>query len=423
MFISLITTLYRLNRNQWLSRQKLAEIQQRKLKAIIKDSYENVPYYRKLFDSHGVKPEDIRTVEDLSKIPITAKSTIQSLPITEITSKKVDLSKCVSTRTSGTQGIPLTIYFRKEDDNFLDMVWARTRLENGQRLIDKTAHIRVTTYLTHPKTKNWFEWLGIWRMVDVSLFDIKHLLEILEKVNPEVIIGHASELKLLAEALQGQRNKKMHPRLIFTTAELLDANSRRFIASTFGAQLFDCYGTHELGLIAWECSKKSGYHINIDSVVVEFVWNGKTVSPGKEGKLVCTGLHSYAMPFIRYEIGDVGVKSDEKCPCGRGLPFMKIIEGRLADFIVLPSGRMVSPYSLTCAMETVPGIARYQIVQERRNKIVVRLVRGKQFSPEVFSKIIEKFQALLKEEVEIEFKVMEVIPKDSQKFRVVVSKV
>ena len=423
MHLSSIIDLYRLRKHQWLKTEKLEEIQRKKLIPMIKHAYQNVSYYHKLFDSAGIKPEDIKSMEDLPKIPITNKSTFQSLPITEITAKNIDLSKCLSLRTSGSQGVPLTIYFYKKDKNFLDMVWARAKLENGQRLRDKRVSIRESQYFL--AQKSWFEHLGIWRRVNLSCFDdVKNQLKIVEKVNPQVITGYPSTLKLLARTVQEQKNKRVHPRLIFTTAELLDADSRRFIASTFEAPVFDYYGAHELGLIAWECSEKSGYHINIDSMVVEFVWNGKAVSPGERGKLICTTLHSFAMPFIRYDIGDVCVKSDEKCTCGRGIPLMKIIEGRTVDFIVFPDGKLGSPYLFTCIMEKIPGIARYQIIQEEKDRIVVLIIQSQEFTQDTVISIRRNLEKVLGKDVQIELRIVDCIPPDrSGKFRVVLSKV
>jgi len=415
--------LYNLKRNQWLSTKELKEIQNRKLKRLINHAYENVPYYHKLFDSVNVKVEDIKTVEDLYKIPITNKLTLQSLPITEITAKNVNLSKCIRKRTSGSQGIPLTVYNRKKDKNFLDMVWARARLENGQRLIDKRVSIRNPHYF--PTKNRWYEHFSIWRRVDISCFDdVENQLKILEKVNPEVITSYPSSLKLLAMALEEQKNRKINSRLIFTSTELLNADARRFIQSKFEAPIFDFYGANELGLIAWECSERKGYHINIDSVVVEFIWNNKNVSAGERGKLICTALHSYAMPFIRYEIGDVGIKSDEKCPCGRGLPLMKIIEGRVDDFIVLPDGKMVSPYSLTYIIRNIPGISRYQIIQEEKDKILVLIIKDKEFTQNTITSIRRNLEKALGKDVKIDIKIVDNIPCDkSGKFRVVKSKV
>ena len=123
--------LLRLRQQQWLRPEKLQALQQNKLGKLIRHAYDQVPYYRQLFDSIRVKPEDIRTVRDLGHLPVTTKALFQSLPLAEVTARNVDLNRCVRSRTSGTLGIPLTLYYRKEDHDFLDLVWARGKVGNG----------------------------------------------------------------------------------------------------------------------------------------------------------------------------------------------------------------------------------------------------------------------------------------------------
>ncbi len=422
MIFRSLLTLWRLRKDQWLGRRELEEIQQGKLRRLIAHAYQNVLYYRRLFDEMGVKPDEIRSAEDLARIPITTKAVLQSLPISEITARRLDLGRCVCSTTSGTQGRPLTIYYRKQDQALLDAVWARAKLANGQRLTDRVFSIKESTY--PPSSKSWFQHLGIWRRsYALTSQDAARQLELLQEANPHVITGYPSSLKLLGAAFRKEATESMRPRLIFTTAELLDSASRREISSAFGGELFDYYGANETGLIAWECPQKNGYHINIDSVIVEFLWDGKAVASGREGKLVCTALHSYAMPFIRYEIGDVGVWNDLPCPCGRGLPLMKVMEGRFVDFILLKNGTRISPFEFTCAVEDVPGIGRYQIVQEEVERLVIRLEKTQSFTPEAFSTISRKLQPLLGDGVKIEFEVLDHIPRESQKYRVVISRV
>jgi len=421
-FFVWVGELLRLRRQQWLRPEELKALQQNKLRKLIKHAYEQVPYYHQLFDSNRIKPEDIRTVRDLVHLPITTKALFQSLPLAEVTARNVDLNRCICSRTSGTLGIPLTLYYRKEDHDILDFVWARAKGANGQRLVDRVVSIKESTY--SPSPRSWYEHLGIWKKTFVSdSLGVEEQLDLIEGAKAQVLSGYPSSLKLLAHGLEGQRHRRIKPRLIFTMAELLDPPSRRVIASAFGAQLFDFYGSHELGLVAWECSKRAGYHINSDSVVVEFIWNGRPVSPGQEGNLVCTALHSYAMPFIRYEIGDVGMEGDQPCPCGRGLPLMRMIEGRFNDFIVLKDGRRISPFQLTCAIENVPGIAKYQIVQEKVGRMVVRLVRGREFSQGAFGEIRQRLYPLVGEGMEIDFQVLEDVQKETRKYQVVLSKV
>jgi phenylacetate-CoA ligase len=130
------------------------------------------------------------------------------------------------------------------------------------------------------------------------------------------------------------------------------------------------------------------------------------------------------MPFIRYEIGDVGVKSDEKCPCGRGLPLMKIIEGRVVDFITLPDGNMASPYLLTCAIEKTPGIAKYQIVQKEKDSIIVLIIQSQEFTQHTIISIRRSLEKVLGKDIQIEVNIVDCLPPDkSGKFRPVLSKV
>jgi phenylacetate-CoA ligase len=178
----------------------------------------------------------------------------------------------------------------------------------------------------------------------------------------------------------------------------------------------------EVGPISWQCPKHENYHINSDCCIVEFVKNGEKVSSGEKGEIVVTGLFTFAMPFIRYKLGDVGVSTDEECSCGRGLPMMKSIEGRIVDSIVLPNGKIVSPYVLTCIIENISGINRYQIIQERNNLITLKYIKNENYSEETNDKIKIELQKILGKDIFINPIIVNELPKDkSGKFRVVKS--
>lgn len=131
---------------------------------------------------------------------------------------------------------------------------------------------------------------------------------------------------------------------------------------------------------------------------------------------------NHAMPLLRYKIGDVGVPLDEKCPCGRKLPLMKNIHGREVDHITLPSGQVVSPYLLTCAIEESSNIAKFQVVQETKREIKI-LLCGKGIGEEDVSSIVARCRSLLGEEVVITPVVTEDVQSETPKFRPVVSKI
>jgi phenylacetate-CoA ligase len=216
----------------------------------------------------------------------------------------------------------------------------------------------------------------------------------------------------------------IYPRMVCTGAELVSERTRKTINSAFGVDMVDTYATIESGLIAWECQAHGGYHINIDSVVLEFLNNGRPSSAGDPGKVVVTNLHSYAMPIIRYELGDVCVPSNDFCSCGRELPLMSVIEGRTDDMIYTPAGKVVSPNSITNAMEAVEGIRQFRVIQETADIVVASLVKGKEFSLDTPKRAALLLKELVGEEMEVKVSVVNAIPKENAgKIRAVISKI
>lgn len=158
MLISSLLHLYRLRRNQWLDWESLQRLQRKKLRRMIVHAYKNVGHYHKLFDSAGIRSEDIRSEEDLVKIPITTRSKLQSLSPEEVVARNVDLKRCKPFKMAGSSRTPLIVFFRRHDKEYCDMVWARTSLETGRTLRDRTASFK--SYLP---PSYWFESIGVWR--------------------------------------------------------------------------------------------------------------------------------------------------------------------------------------------------------------------------------------------------------------------
>jgi phenylacetate-CoA ligase len=137
--------------------------------------------------------------------------------------------------------------------------------------------------------------------------------------------------------------------------------------NVYGAPYLDQFGCAEIDRSAWQCPEKVGYHMDVDSVIMEFVdENGNAVSAGERGEIVYTSLFNFAMPIIRYAIGDVGVPSNDECPCGRSLPLMNVVEGRKDSFLVMPDGHLLSPRVFTNAMNKFfDKIVQYRVVQKK----------------------------------------------------------
>jgi phenylacetate-CoA ligase len=412
--------LHKAMKQQWLKTSELEEIQRKMLRGIIKHAYENVPFYHRKIDSVGIKPDDIKTVDDLKKIPITTKQELRD-NFSNTIAKGVDLNKCDISKTSGSTGIPLTVYYSEKDDDYEKAIALRPNLSCGQKIRDKWV---VITSPDHIAPKKWFQRLRIFAPEFISLFDnVKKQISILEKFNPDVLDGYASSIFLLAKELEETENNKIRPKIIFTTAELLTNDIRKYIESVFGVKVYDQFGCVELARTAWECPEQCGYHIDMDAVVMEFLRDGEAVAPEERGEIVYTGLYQYAMPFIRYAVGDIGIPSDEKCPCGRGLPMMNVIEGRTDAFVQVSDGRCFSPIIWTILLRPFSEIAQFKVLQEKRNLIKVQIVKGKGFSQETIDSVKGNIKNALGEDMHIEVEIVNEISREAGKVRSVVSKV
>jgi len=237
---------------------------------------------------------------------------------------------------------------------------------------------------------------------------------------PDVVKGYPSFLLLLAREIE-KRGNLFHPRCIWSNGELLDARSRERINLVFETETFDGYGCIEAGYIAWECTEHAGYHINIDSVVTEFVKDGQYVDHEEPGEVIVTPLWNYAMPLIRYRVGDIASPSKELCPCGRGLPLMNMIEGRFDDCIVLPSGRIVSPLVMADYFENIEGIAEYRIIQERKDNLIIQIVPKEEYEDDMFLLLRNRFAEKLGAHIKLNIEIIDHIP-TSGKLRRIVSK-
>jgi len=382
-------------------------------------AYENVRFYRRMFDSLRVKPGDIKTVDDLSKLRITTKAEIKVVSEHEILGSGFGSGDCIERRTSGSTAEPATFFFDRKGWDYHEMVALRAKLASGLKPWDRV--VVIENPMDHPSDRA-HRFVRA-RLSYLSFFDgVVDNLARLVRFRPTVLVCCPSYLGLLAEAVKEHPKYEIKPRVVMSTSETLGRNARKSIEETLDSEVFDLYGSTEFHSLAWECAEHSGYHMDADSAIIEFVKDNEQVAPGESGAIVITGLMNHAMPLLRYKIGDVGVPVDEKCPCGRKLPLMKNIDGREVDHITLPSGQVVSPYLLTCAIEESSNIAKFQVVQETRNEIKIRL-RGKEISKEDINSIVSRCRSLLGEGVVITPVLTDDFQSDTPKFRPVLSKI
>jgi len=412
-----------LRENLWLKTSELKAIQGKKLKVILTHAYQNVPFYQRLFDEAGVKPGDVEDCEDISKIPITTKLQLKNAG-KDTRARNIDIY--VEHKTSGSTGIRISLYFSMEDALYNRGTYERARNENGFRILRDTLLI-IGNPQTIPIKREWYEYFGIRRRAGLNVFEpLDVQIQILIKTKPDALWGYPSAIKLLAKIIREKGVKGTSPRLIFTASELLDSETRNLINSVFNVDLIDAYVAEEGGCMAWECPNHAGYHMSMDTVLMEFVdENGNRVGAGEKGKVVITNLHSFAMPIIRYELGDFAIPTYKECSCGRPGYLIKAIEGRCDDSIRLSGNKLISPRILVPIIESIPGVSEFQVVQEKENEIIVYIVKMEGYNDSIlFQAVDREFKKILGNDVLlINTRIVENIPRaPSGKLRSVISR-
>lgn len=331
-------------------------------------------FYRKLLTAKGIDPSDIRGVHDLHKIPVTKKKIIRHYPINDRISKAYDFTRLKALSTGGSTGEPFTIYIDEREDAWRKAIYLRANINCGHKPRDKWVALIDPQYSSGNNRIQKLLGLYFRNIVPVTMSRTLQY-EAVQQLNPSVLDGFPSSLRLLAMHHHTRRAHRIQPRIIFGSGELIDKTSIELIEQTFGAPYFDQYGCTEIDRSAWQCSMRQDYHLDCDSVITQFVdEDGNEVSSGEKGEIVYTSLFNYAYPLIRYNIEDVGISTDDECVCGIHLPLMKVVEGRSNAFLVFPDNKIVSPMRFIetlGAFRLGSAIDQYRVVQETTTRIYI----------------------------------------------------
>lgn len=365
-FLRVLYYLGNAMRRAYWNNDKLRKEEEKRVRSVVGYAYDFVPFYHEKFREAGLKPSDVRTLKDLAKLPITRKRELIHESSRRLVSLEFNLDQLIVERTSGLAGEPFATYRSSMETDWQKAIYMRANISCGQKPRD--SWIFVTSPQHFNDTTNIQRRLGIYAQTCVSVFcSVNDQIKLISRVNPDVLDGYSGCLLLLAKEADRMDLKSIQPRIIFGSADLIDVTSRRFMEKVFEAPYYDQFGCTEVDRSAWQCPVKDEYHMDIDSVVTQFVDDaGNEVSAGERGEIVYTTLSRYSMPFIRYAVGDVGIPSDESCPCGRTLPLMKIVEGRKDSFLLLPDGRQLSPMAFRIAVSRFfDRIMQYRVVQKK----------------------------------------------------------
>jgi len=382
-----LKTMRDLEKSQWLSTDELQAAANKKLNLMCRHAVATSPFYRERFAQAGIDPAKVQCIEDLATLPLLTKLDVRG-HTPEILSSSFEKDSLIPAKTGGSTGVALHIYCDAEGVEKRNAAALRSDQWSGWRLGQPLAAIwgnpPVAVTLKN-KLRNFLKDRIIYldtMKIDDSAID--GFLAEWKTMKPGLLYGHAHSIFILAEALK-ERGLKLQPTGIVATSMMLLDHERAVIEEVCGIKVTNRYGCEEVSLIGCECEKHSGMHLNLDHNIVEFLReDGTPCAPGEDGRIVVTELINFGMPMIRYEVGDRGVPSDQQCSCGRGLPMMASITGRVADFLVAEDGSKVAGISIIeNSLTRFPGIRQLQIIQNEPLLLTVNVVPDTDYGQDV----------------------------------------
>lgn len=373
--------LKELLQSQWYSPERLALLQLEKAKRLLKQAYEDVPYYRKAFDRVGFHPEDFSRMEQLTALPVLTKADIQNHG-DELLSRTAVPGSYYRNQTGGSTGHPLFFYQSREYEAWgLADIWRNFMMcgfRPGERKAflwgsdyDSRAHRGWKNRVVNDLLRENTVWINTFELAEERL---ARAAQTLASFRPRLIVAYVSSATLLASYAR-EHGIKIRPRAIQTSAEVLSGAQRRLLEEVFACPVFNRYGCREVGNIAHECEAHEGLHLLEENNYTEFLdASGIPVSPGETGAITVTNLNNHVMPLIRYQPGDLGRPAAGLCPCGRGLARMEVVEGRTADVIRSPSGKLIHGEFFTHLFYQLSGVRQFQVVQTSLERLEIRIV-------------------------------------------------
>jgi phenylacetate-CoA ligase len=376
-------------RTQFLSPDAIRTLQAERLRALLDHAYHRCPFYRDRFDAAGLHPRDVGDADDLVRMPPLEKREIQAHR-DRLVAEGWPRGDLIANQTGGSTGSPISFYLSHDRKRSRAAGTVRHNRWAGWDVGDKVACIWGAPRDLPPA--GWRTRLRNALLERQLFLDTGHVTEeklaafheALKRFRPQVILAYARSAELFARYVRARGLNAYQPRSIVTSAEVLEPAGRALLEEVFGCPVFNRYGCREVSVVASECPAHRGLHTMAEGLLVEVVRaDGSPAPAGELGSILVTDLLNFAMPLIRYRIGDMGSWEPGDCPCGRGLPRLRGVAGRVTDFLIGGDGRMVSGVFLaTYVVAQRPSLGQVQIVQDEPGRSLFRVKPGPGFRAE-----------------------------------------
>ena len=395
-----------LEASQWHSPQQLRDLQNAKLRRLIAHVYQHVPFYRQVMDERHLRPSDIQTTDDLVKLPVVDKYVLTNNYPDFMRDQSIARDDLIPVTSSGSTGERLLYWTTKSQKAKkwagLFRFWQMAGYRFGKRYatftVSSNRGLRGNPLLSKLEWQMLRHlWLPMIQITDERLLDYARRIQAFK---PVMLRSYASTVYFLARYMVENHINIFVPAII-TTGETLSAPMRATIEQAFApGKVFNEYGADGMQ-IAGECDAHTGLHLNAETIFTEVLRDGQRVPDGEMGELVFTNLEATATPFIRYNVQDVGVLSHEPCSCGRGLPRLTHLEGRLTDMFATHDGRWLSVHHFTGFFGHQPSVEAFQVIQHSVDEVEIKLVARPEFDESVHQAILDTFADYLGERIHL----------------------
>ena len=404
--------LYQLEHAQWLPAEALRERQLGQLKLLLRHAQATVPHYAGILRGLDVAGFDWKTFETL---PVLGRKELQSgFEALKSSAVPPGHGAVVEGQSSGSTGMPVRFLQTEATQLFWNALTLREHLWQERDFSGKLAAIRIKV-----KDGRWPDWglpaavlfrTGPGATLNVRT-DVEKQLEWLVCEDPDYLITHASNLHALAASSLKRGIRLPRLRQARSYSEALRPDLRELVRAAWGVEIADGYSCEEAGTIALQCPRHEHYHVQSENLLVEILDEaGRPCGPGETGRVVLTPLHNFAMPLIRYELGDYAA-AGAPCDCGRGLPVLARIHGRRRNMLVLPDGRRHWPSMPSALWLSVAPIEQFQVIQVDPGTLEVAYVMARPLSSTEAARLEEALAERFSHRFTIRWSKVESIPR------------
>ncbi len=363
-----------LEASQWWPREKVEELQLRRLRELVAAA-RRIPFYRERFATAGVAPEDLRSLEDVRRLPILEREEVERLGLAGL---RAPGSWGMKARSSGSLGRPVHFLWPLSEMRWRDACEARAHAWLGAAIGERRLEVRCRP--VGPAQRLSALLLNADALHAPTIVDrrvVARLIRSAERHPPALVWGVSNALYVVALALI-EEGRRVPARACWSGGNHLHEHYRKALGEAFACPVYERYATMETGLVAHECVEGGSLHVPAEGILAEIVRaDGSPAAPGETGDVLLTALHNPATPFLRYRVGDRAIAPESTvCSCGRGLPVFGTVAGRARDVLRTAAGASVGPRQAVEAMRPVmASVVDFQAIQEADRSLQILLVQ------------------------------------------------